>query len=493
MTGFPLLHSRFNPRLEAERYIDALSIRSGIKYFILIEPGRGYLAAILAERYPGAKIISLHVEEPRGSMEPCDSVEPGDFEPRAGNPSWSPGQGSLPDFLEREIPDSEASRIMIVEWRPALNVYGKAYLALITETAGFIKRADAGARTLRAFGKRWMRNFFRNLSIPFSFLGETSFPVPIIVTASGPGLENALSRIREMKENGCFILAASSSVMALRAGGVVPDMAISTDGGEWALFHLYECFRDQKANSFPRTSIAASLYAALPSQCSCAPFLAINDGSLWQNLVLKGLGIPSIPMAQRGTVSASALDLAFHLGSDDIFIAGMDLLVQDIRTHARPYSLDRIVTSGVSRLSPAYSRSFKRALDIKDGGSYGVYAAWFKKQLGSWPRRIISLGENNPVFNTAELRQGRNSQVFRRGQMAAFTTLPSPLLPPELRAARGAEILAGALDDAAVSDRVLKELGEILFPEKEHPGVPELKEALRAIAARRKTGRSAGG
>jgi hypothetical protein len=77
--------------------------------------------------------------------------------------------------------------------------------------------------------------------------------------------------------------------------------------------------------------------------------------------------------------------------------------------------------------------------------------------------------------------------------MAAFTTLPSPPLPPELRAARGAEILAGALDDATVSDRVLKELGEILFPEKEHADIPELKETLYAIVARTRTGRNAGG
>jgi hypothetical protein len=454
--GFPLLHSRFNPRLEAERYINALSIRAGIKYFILIEPGRDYLAAILAERYPGAKIISLHVEEP--------------------------GRGSLTDFLDREIPDTEASKIMIVEWRPALKIYGKAYLALIREVTAFIKRSDAGARTLKAFGKRWMRNFFRNLSFPFSFLAGGSFSAPIIVTASGPGLEDALPLIRKMKESGCFILAASSSVMALRAGGISPGMVISTDGGEWALVHLYECFRNKNPDSF-----AASLYAALPSQCSAVPFLPINDGSLWQSLVLGGLGIPSIPLTQRGTVSASALDLAFHLGTGDIFIAGMDLLVQDIRTHARPYGLDRVVISGASRLSPAYSRIFQRALDIRDGGSHDVYAAWFKNQLGSYPRRIFSLGENNAVFGAP------NTASEISGAGPAFSTLPGPVLAPELRAAQGAEILAGALDDTKVSLRVSQELGQILFPEKEHTEIPELKEALWMIAGMRATGRSACG
>ncbi|MDR2369939.1 MAG: hypothetical protein LBD71_00540, partial [Treponema sp.] len=70
---------------------------------------------------------------------------------------------------------------------------------------------------------------------------------------------------------------------------------------------------------------------------------------------------------------------------------------------------------------------------------------------------------------------------------------PSPSFPPELRAARGVEILAGALDDADLSGRVRRELGEILFPEKEHAEIPELKKALYAAAARTRAGRSAGG
>ncbi|MDR1105791.1 MAG: DUF115 domain-containing protein, partial [Treponema sp.] len=357
------LHSRFNPRLEAERYLDALSIRDEIKYFILIEPGRGYLASLLAGRRPGAKIISLHVEEP-------EEEEPAAPERTA---SWSPLRGPLSAFLEREIPDTPSSRIMIVEWRPARTVYGRDYLSLVAETAEFIRRADAGARTLRAFGGRWMRNFFRNLSFPFTFLKAPSPPAPFLVACSGPGLEGALSRIQKMKEDGCFILAASSSVMALRAGGIIPDMVISTDGGNWALLHLYECLRPGAEN---QAAFAAGLFAALPSQCSGFPLLAIDDGSFWQRIVLSGLGIPSVSLAQRGTVAASALDLAFHLcadadadgGAGGVFIAGADLLVRGIRTHSRPYGFDRLVSEDSSRLGPAYSRSFERALAAREGG-----------------------------------------------------------------------------------------------------------------------------
>ncbi|MDR1420455.1 MAG: DUF115 domain-containing protein [Treponema sp.] len=478
--GFSRLHSRFNPRLEAERYLDTLSIKDGIKYFILIEPGRGYLASLLAERYPGAKIVSLHVEEP----ETGEGAAPG------RTPSWSPLRGPLADFLEREIPDTPAPRVMIVEWRPARGVYGRDYLALVAETAEFIKRADAGARTLRAFGGKWMRNFFRNLSLPFTFLTAPSLRAPVLVVCSGPGLEGALPRIQKMKEDGCFILAASSSVMALRARGLVPDMVISTDGGNWALLHLYECFRP--GADMP-AGLAAGLCAALPSPCSALPLLAIDDGSLWQRIVLSGLGIPSVSLAQRGTVAASALDLAFHFCPEGIFIAGADLLVRDIRTHSRPYGFDRLVSENSSRLSPVYSRSFERALAVRDGGSYGIYAAWFRTRLEKYPGRVVPLGDNNPLFGVDEtgvnrtgVDGGAKKQKAPAPREAVFERSPSGAVPPSLRARRGADILAGALAEKSTGEILSRELCPLLFPERSAAGVEpsELRDAVYALAPR---------
>ncbi|MDR0602576.1 MAG: DUF115 domain-containing protein [Treponema sp.] len=488
--GASRLHSRFNPRLEAERYLDALSIRDGIMYFILIEPGRGYLASILAERYPGAKIISLHVEEP-------EIEEPA--APGREMPSWSPLRGPLMDFLEREIPDIPAHRITIVEWRPALAAYGRDYLALVAETSEFIKRIDAGARTLRAFGGKWIRNFFRNLSIPFTFLAAPSLSAPVLVTCSGPGLEGALPRITRMKEDGCFILAVSSSVMALRARGLVPDMVISTDGGNWALLHLYECFR---LNRGPAPNLAAGLCAALPSQCSALPFLAIDDGSLWQRVVFSGLGIPSISLAQRGTVAASALDLAFRFYAEEVFIAGADLRVRDIHTHARPYGFDRLVSEEASRFTPAYSRSFERALAVRDGGSHGVYAAWFKNRLAAYPGHVISLGDNNPLFGADGGEELPRGQGRRKPERAAQTpersprqadakifspeTFPEGIVAAPFRARRGAEILAGALAEKEVSGILRRELHPLLFPEKQsgEADLSELQDAVYALTPR---------
>jgi hypothetical protein len=385
------LHSRYNPGLEAERYIGSVPLNENARFIVLIEPGLGYVAPHIKKKIPEAKIIALHVEK-------HEETRHGGFV----DSEWFPETGiSIQDFLEREIPDSEAAEIQLLEWRPALTVYGRSYLNLVEETVNFIKRADANARTVKTFGHRWFRKKKKNLGLVNKVLLPAPLSCcPMLVTGAGPGLETVIPIIRRERER-LFILAASSSAAALKAENLIPDMVISTDGSPWAKYHLYEVFRDT-GNPGGDCPLALALTAALPSQAKNSPVMFISDGSLWQTLILSGLEIPFVVLPQRGTVSATALDLAFALTKGEVFLAGMDLGNRDIRSHARPYSLDRFIEEKAVRFAPVYSQTYRRSSMLKAGGSYGIYASWFEKQLGSYPKRLHSMGENNPVFDSIE-------------------------------------------------------------------------------------------
>ncbi|MCL2318729.1 MAG: DUF115 domain-containing protein [Treponema sp.] len=480
----PSLHSRYNPEGEAERYVSSLSLNSNARFFILIEPGLGYIAGPLKKRLPGAKILALHAVPAQAAPAQTALAQ---ASPEKPDSEWYPGTGiALRDFLEREIPDSRAGEIQILEWRPALAVYRKAYLALVEEAAEFIKLADANARTSQAFGPRWVKNFFRNLRIVRKVLCPVPFSLPLVVTGAGPGLEDAIPLIRDEALGGrVFILAVSSSAAALDARGIKPGMVVSTDGGQWAAFHLYDYCRGNRpegsGGALP-CPLAASLTAALPSQCCSLPILPVSDGSLWQTLVLKELGIPFVVMPQRGTVSASALDLAFALTDAGIFIAGMDLANDDIRSHARPYSLDRFLDDKAGRLNPVYSQAYRRASLLKAGGSFGIYAAWFRKQLASYPGRLHALGKNNPLFSALERsplntagagkQAGRPPEIFKTINLA-------PSGDPSLRAWT---VLKKALEDPAHSPKLSEELGALLVPGKDTVQADELIQVLYPLA-----------
>jgi hypothetical protein len=449
------LHSRYNPKAEAERYINSLALNGDTAFFILIEPGMGYMVEILRNRFPKSKIIALNVEAP-GTI------------PEENKPDffWHPGTGqNLESFFELHIPDIEASAVKIIEWRPSLALYGEAYHFLLLQTVEFIKQADASARTLKQFGKKWFRNFFRNLPLITEAIPPLPFSFPVLITGSGPSLEDTIPVIRNNRQS--FILAAvSSSITALRQAGIEPDLVISTDGGNWALLHLYECFRNTK-----NTCLAFSLNAVLPSQCKNARLLIMSDGSLWQELVLRDLNIPFIAMPQRGTVSAAALDLALALTDDVIYFTGLDLAHKGIQTHAKPYSFDILWEEKALRFNPYYSQIFKRSELMQAGGSHSVYASWFSRQIEAYPKRLKSLGSNNAVFGSLKsaLEIGiaaEKKKPLLKTVSCRFGTHP---------AKKAAHILKTALNNPLYGSRLKEELSPLLYPE----GIEALDEMVK--------------
>jgi len=482
------LHSTRRPELEAARYIDALNLSDTIDFFILIEPGMGYLIGALQERFPAGAIVALHAD---GQFRLTQSHYP-------HVPMWFPDSAqSVQEFLEEAIPETATARL--IEWRPSLRVYGDACLNLVRETAAFIRRLEAGRRTTAAFGKRWVRNFFRNLMLVNQTLLYKAMDMPVVITGSGPSLEDALPQIRAARER-VFVLAASSSLLALAAGGITPDMVISTDGGNWALLHLQDLSRRHggtegtKENFVPRTvgsmclcenasvtKLAFSMCAALPSQCGDIPLLPLNDGTLWQSMALHSIGLPSVLIPQRGTVTASALDLALILSGGAIFLAGMDLAVQDIRSHARPYGFDHLFWGAASRLRPVYAQCFSRSADIKAGGSHDVYAAWFKNKIASWPQRIYSLGGNHAAFEHNLPAMPLTVAAAKAGQAAdCFQLVPAHNNPAERRNHAIATLIA-ALGNPHYAAQLTGELAPLLNVQPDVAAPAAIAAVLEAL------------
>jgi hypothetical protein len=293
--------------------------------------------------------------------------------------------------------------------------------------------------------------------------------IPVIITGSGPSLEQALPVIQKAQDN-CLIIAASSSVLALSSAGITADIVIATDGGSWALKHIYPFYRDKKyANA---SAFAVSLCAALPSQCADSAQLILNDGSFWQNIVLHELNLPSVIIPQRGTVTATAVELAFVLSSGNIYLAGLDFSINDIRTHARPYSFDNLFYSRANRFVPFYSESYSRSRLLHHGGSMDIYAAWFKEQLNKWSKRIYSIG-GNKIFEHGEpsSRGGlkKTDDFFKTVEVENSNAFCE----------KGIQALLNALKKSEYSQNIKREFNSLLFSGENEVTERELETAIK--------------
>jgi hypothetical protein len=209
----------------------------------------------------------------------------------------------------------------------------------------------------------------------------------------------------------------------------------------------------------------------------------MSDTSQWQNLILRGLGLPFAGLPQRGTVIASALDLAFCLTSGDVVISGTDLAVNDIRIHARPYSFERLLEEKASRFLPLYTQYFTRSRAIVQGKSHDVYAAWFKAHIDSYSSQLYSLGKNNSVFSSAPSWTPRNKA--RKAAAHPVWEIAHFSCPDPVKA--GVSLLLNTLSsDAAIGAAVKRELVPLLFPDRpdnapDTVSLSELTDAIRTL------------
>jgi hypothetical protein len=211
--------------------------------------------------------------------------------------------------------------------------------------------------------------------------------------------------------------------------------------------------------------------------------------------LLSPLGLPFAAFPQRGTVSASALDLAFFLSSGPVYISGLDFGHADLVTHCRPYAFDRLRDEQANRLKPAYSGAFEREAMIRRSQALSVYDTWFKKELANYPRRLYTLSEGNrfgiprgsisneqyvsPVsfsggndpFGCGYTERGENTDCFGEQIVNA----------PE-NGRNAAAVLSRGMEDPFMGEQIGAELGELLFPDGTNVKKADIKNELRLAA-----------
>ncbi len=449
------VHSKYDPCSEAERYAAAIPRRGDDEVLLLVEPALGYLLPPLRRRFPRSRVIALH----------CSDFYAG--RDAAYDDSWHPAHPlDLTSFLEARIP--QGARCRIIEWRPALEPYGRAFADLMITAADFVKREEASRRTAEAFGRRWVSNALRNLRWAAQAATVQAGTAPVVVAAAGPSLERALPAIRSGRK-GCFVVAVSSSLEILAAGGIRPDLVLASDGGSWAKLHL-------RRPAGPTGSCAGvySLTAAVPGPLLEDPAVLLADGSVWQSVLLGGAGIPFMQLPQRGTVAATGIDFSLRASSGPVFLAGFDMAGEDIRTHGRPHAFDPLIDAESGRLRPLYDLKYRRARAMAEGGSLDVYARWFKSHLSLYGGRVAVLGSAHGAFDGLPRIERIDGPA---GAMPRLSIAPVPAGAAE----RGAAALAEALKDG--SGKLSGELAELL------PG--SAREALESII-RKNLGRGHG-
>jgi hypothetical protein len=221
---------------------------------------------------------------------------------------------------------------------------------------------------------------------------------PICITASGPSLEEALPLVASYRDR-FRLWALPSSLLALKAAGVRPDLVVLTDPGYYAIAHVHPAAELQLEVAMPLTAACGVWRVG-------ASVMPLSQGTFFERALCNLRMLHPFALPSYGTVAASALELARRLGAREVLFAGLDLVHRDLRSHARPNVFDQFMNDGVHRCSPFQHRLFARQAAL--AGEHGragahdsrprrsspaldTYAGWFAGLGASFGPALLRL------------------------------------------------------------------------------------------------------
>jgi hypothetical protein len=407
------LHSRYNPKRDAERELAALEGKDTKQGMVFAGMGLAYLPELYAASRRGSTIAlvepDLFILLLALASRPLDAL--------LAHPDLAIVAGTdareASSVLERMDFDD-----LPVHEPPALTGANRPWF---DEFSAIRKRnrekREINANTLRRFGGLWLSNMCRNFGELKTRPGIGAFrdlfpDIPVLVLAAGPSLDRILPELPGLARR-CVIVAVDTAARACVRAGVEPDFIVLVDPQYWNWRHLDGV--KSPSSVLITESAAWPAVFRFPTRATClcsslfplGKFIESRTGSRGE-------------LGAGGSVSTTAWDFARHLGSRRIVMAGLDLGFPERKTHFTGSVFEERTHATSSRLDTAESAGYRA---LYGAGPYPVadyagnavltdkrlilYAWWFESRLAAYPDHATSTvtpeGVRIPGFSVESL------------------------------------------------------------------------------------------
>ncbi|NOY08068.1 MAG: DUF115 domain-containing protein [Spirochaetes bacterium] len=343
------IHSQYDPEKEALRFIKT-KLNTGISFrpstIIILGAGLGYLVNAVKVISPGTRIITVYYSQP---------LYENSF--ASGTVSWHDKLNiSLPDFLKNNIGELDTEGLITIEWPPCARAFSGLSNYVNRVVYQFINELTGNLRTTLYTGKRWIKNTFNNFlhHVPDFKLKTGKTHTPVIIAASGPSLHKTAPMLKKFR-NSYILLALPSSLLFLDSINLKPDLVVVTDPNFYSFYHFANYKNTGLHIIMPFSAPTGMHNLRHHVSFFCQPYF-------FEHEIVKESGLYFMNIVPKGTVAATALELALNLTDREIIFAGLDLCYFDIKSHVQPNSFDFYYYSSSDRYHPLYTEIFSFAM-----------------------------------------------------------------------------------------------------------------------------------
>ncbi len=229
-------------------------------------------------------------------------------------------------------------RVEVVRLSGGWALAEREYEAIVKALSADIAVHWANAMTLVRLGRRYALNAVRNLALlpRAAHLGAKEYGTrPVLVLGAGPSMDALADRIersafRLPDERPFRLLCVDTALTALLARSILPDLVVALEAQHWNLRDFVGVSRAgiplaMDLSAHPGTAAASGVTELFSTRWSQLRFLdRLEEASLLP---------PELP--PLGSVGLTAIEVALHLSSGPVVVAGLDFAYLLDAYHAR--------------------------------------------------------------------------------------------------------------------------------------------------------------
>lgn len=375
------IHSSYNPEQEANRFVSSLSFDYKPAIICVIGGILPYCVSEFRIKFPDTKVISIlpfsESEIDVKHLTLWDMV----FFFDKNRSIQAQAQDLFDNFGEEKL-----SSLFCCSWLATESLFPEETNLITQVIKKAIELSNSVLTTRSFFAHRWFCNSIRFLCKVQNVISLQHTNKPILLIASGTSLKDSIPFIT--KNRTCFfVLAVSSAILPLVSNNIIPDACISTDGGFYAKSHLDILI------TLLEKDIAIPLYISLESNIPFAlldknPIIPLCYEDGLDKYLLQKCKIPYVKALRNGTVSGTALDLAFQITNSKVYACGLDLDSNLGFSHTNPNARERYDSFFDNRLSPTSTRIENQKMQSK---ALEIYRNWFSSTSKTFNNRFYRI------------------------------------------------------------------------------------------------------
>lgn len=318
------LHSHYDPKHEAVKWVESQrELLESKKSIFFYGFGLGYHIEEVINQYPDHK---LFIYEPHIEIV-LAAIEARDLSVILKHSNISIFGIGIDDSVQEVMLQTVAEHLMddfhFAFSSSYYQIYRKEIEELQRKFRATVMNHRGNVATIAVFYDQWPENIIRNFSKVINSRTITDMKdclpnLPVVVVGSGPSLDADIEYLRQIQQK-AYIICAGSSIQALLARDIQPDMVVTIDGAE----ENYEVFKDLTYDTIPM------VYASYVKHKIIAPMrdnlihIILTPETITPYIL--GHSENDVIFHSTSSVTGTVMQIALHLGCTEVILVGQDL------------------------------------------------------------------------------------------------------------------------------------------------------------------------